>query len=72
MSYMTANKGGAASSGAETAETPILCDGCLGENPFINMTRQAYGKECKASLMIYIAGREQRLTWSRLFAFSDM
>ncbi|PWN28871.1 hypothetical protein BDZ90DRAFT_278281 [Jaminaea rosea] len=47
MSYMTANKGGSASSGSETAETPILCESCLGPNPFITMTKQSYGKECK-------------------------
>lgn len=29
------------------AETPILCESCLGPNPFITMTKQSYGKECK-------------------------
>lgn len=46
-SYMTANKSGAAGGGAEAAETPILCETCLGPNPFINMTKQGHGKECK-------------------------
>lgn len=50
QSYMTANKGGSASSGSETAETPILCESCLGPNPFITMTKQSYGKECKVSV----------------------
>lgn len=46
---MTANKAGAASGGSEAAETPILCETCLGPNPFISMTKQGYGKECKVS-----------------------
>ncbi|CAO1631535.1 unnamed protein product [Sympodiomycopsis kandeliae] len=46
-SYMTANKSGTASGGSEAAETPILCETCLGPNPFINMQKQNYGKECK-------------------------
>lgn len=28
-------------------EFPILCDTCLGENPFIRMTREPHGKACK-------------------------
>lgn len=44
---MTANKAGTATGGSEAAETPILCETCLGPNPFINMQKQSYGKECK-------------------------
>lgn len=28
-------------------EFPILCETCLGENPFVRMTKEAYGKACK-------------------------
>ncbi|PWN20130.1 pre-mRNA-splicing factor SLT11 [Microstroma glucosiphilum] len=45
--YMSANKSGAAEKGSESAETPILCETCLGPNPFINMSKQPHGKECK-------------------------
>ncbi|CAN0064461.1 LOW QUALITY PROTEIN: pre-mRNA-splicing factor RBM22 [Lethenteron reissneri] len=31
----------------EDAEFPILCQTCLGENPYIRMTKEKYGKECK-------------------------
>ncbi|GAB5586645.1 Pre-mRNA-splicing factor slt11 [Umbelopsis nana] len=33
--------------GWEAAEFPILCETCLGENPYVRMTKQNYGKECK-------------------------
>lgn len=46
---MTANKGGTATGGSEAAETPILCETCLGPNPFISMQKQSFGKECKVS-----------------------
>ncbi|KAL0275130.1 UNVERIFIED_CONTAM: hypothetical protein PYX00_003087 [Menopon gallinae] len=31
----------------EDAEFPILCQTCLGDNPYIRMTKEKYGKECK-------------------------
>ncbi|KAJ1522369.1 hypothetical protein ONE63_002659 [Megalurothrips usitatus] len=31
----------------EDAEFPILCQTCLGDNPYIRMTKDRYGKECK-------------------------
>ena len=34
-------------SGAEDAETPILCEACLGPNPYIRMTKDSQGKICK-------------------------
>lgn len=47
MSYGFANKQGAAGGGAEIAETPILCETCLGPNPYVRMSKQSFGKECK-------------------------
>lgn len=31
----------------ESAEFPVLCQTCLGDNPYIRMTKETYGKECK-------------------------
>ncbi|CAB1337054.1 unnamed protein product, partial [Coregonus sp. 'balchen'] len=31
----------------EDADFPILCQTCLGENPYIRMSKEKYGKECK-------------------------
>jgi len=31
----------------ENADFPILCQTCLGDNPYIRMTKEKYGKECK-------------------------
>jgi len=31
----------------ENADFPILCQTCLGDNPYIRMTKDKYGKECK-------------------------
>ncbi|KAJ8023078.1 Pre-mRNA-splicing factor RBM22 [Holothuria leucospilota] len=31
----------------EDAEFPILCQTCLGDNPYIRMTKEKFGRECK-------------------------
>lgn len=38
---------GTSVAGAEEADTPILCETCLGPNPYIRMTKDSQGKACK-------------------------
>eukprot|EP01099_Mayorella_cantabrigiensis_P003458 TRINITY_DN2658_c0_g2_i1.p1 TRINITY_DN2658_c0_g2~~TRINITY_DN2658_c0_g2_i1.p1 ORF type:complete len:421 (-),score=61.16 TRINITY_DN2658_c0_g2_i1:135-1316(-) len=43
----TATKSGVNTEGWERADFPILCETCLGDNPFVRMTRADFDKECK-------------------------
>jgi len=43
----TATKSGVNMEGWERADFPILCETCLGDNPFVRMTRADFDKECK-------------------------
>jgi len=33
--------------GWESSEFPIVCETCLGDNPYLKMTKDEFGKECK-------------------------
>lgn len=40
-------------------EFPILCEECLGPNPYIRMTKRAYGKQCRICIKPFTAFRWQ-------------
>jgi len=44
---MSRSGGDLSKSGWEKSEFPIICESCLGENPFVRMIRENYGQECK-------------------------
>ena len=40
-------RSGVSKQGWEQSEFPLLCETCLGDNPYVRMTKSQFGKECK-------------------------
>ena len=43
----TALKGNLNKQGWEKSDFPILCETCLGDNPYLRMAKSEFGRECK-------------------------
>ncbi|TQD83265.1 hypothetical protein C1H46_031187 [Malus baccata] len=57
--------------GWERLDFPIICESCLGDNPYIWMTRADYDKECKICTRPFIVfrwrpGRDARFKKSEI------
>ncbi|KAJ2557260.1 Pre-mRNA-splicing factor slt11 [Coemansia sp. RSA 1933] len=53
------------SNDADDVEFPILCETCLGDNPYVRMTKEKLGKECKTcsrafTIFRWLPGRGMR------------
>ena len=40
-------RSGVKKQGWEKADFPILCETCLGDNPYVRMTKSEFSRECK-------------------------
>ncbi len=43
----TALKGNLNKQGWEKSDFPILCETCLGDNPYVRMAKSEFARECK-------------------------
>ena len=46
-------KMGQVKQGWETSDFPILCETCLGESPYLRMTKSNFNRECKVSSKLH-------------------
>ena len=57
----------------EEADFPILCQTCLGDNPYLRMTKEKFGKECKiCARYLFVSIRKRTRSRKKIYGNEEI